>query len=53
MEQLFTPDQFGAGHLNIIRLGREICHPRKPECERCPLNAICDYYRVRNETLKN
>jgi len=53
MEQLFTPDQFGAGHLNIIRLGREICHPRNPECERCPLNAICDYYRVRNETLKN
>lgn len=45
MERLFKPDQFGPGHLNIIRLGREICHPRKPECERCPLNALCDYYR--------
>jgi endonuclease-3 len=44
MEQLFLPDQFGPGHLNIIRLGREICHPRNPECERCPLNAVCDYY---------
>jgi endonuclease-3 len=45
MEQLFLPDQFGPGHLNIIRLGREICHPRNPECERCPLNTKCDFYR--------
>jgi endonuclease-3 len=43
LEQVFTPDQYGPGHLNIIRLGREICHARKPECERCPLNAVCDY----------
>jgi len=44
MEQLFTPDQYGPGHLNIIRLGREICHARKPECEKCPLNRICDFH---------
>ena len=43
LEQVFTPDQYGPGHLNIIRLGREICHARKPECERCPLQAVCDY----------
>ena len=45
LEQVFTPDQYGPGHLNIIRLGREICHARKPECERCPLNAVCDFYQ--------
>ncbi len=45
LEQLFTPDQYGPGHLNIIRLGREICHARKPECERCPLCTVCDYYQ--------
>jgi endonuclease-3 len=44
MERLFLPEQFGPGHLNIIQLGREICHPRNPECERCPLNVLCDYY---------
>lgn len=43
MEQLFTPEQFGPGHLNIIRLGREICHARKPQCDNCPLNKICDF----------
>ncbi len=42
---LFLPEQYGPAHLNLIRLGREICHPGKPECVRCPLNAICRYYR--------
>lgn len=45
LEQLFTPQQYGPGHLNIIRLGREICHARKPECEKCPLNKICEFYK--------
>ena len=45
LEKVFTPDQYGPGHLNIIRLGREICHARSPECARCPLAQICDYYR--------
>lgn len=43
MEQLFMPDQYGPGHLNIIRLGREICHSRKPQCDSCPLKEICDF----------
>ena len=45
LEALFVPEQYGTGHLNLIRLGREICHARKPECSRCPLNAICDFYQ--------
>jgi len=32
-------------HLDIIRLGREICHPREPECPACPLARICRYAR--------
>lgn len=45
LEKLFDREQYGPGHLNLIRLGREICHARKPECEICSLNAICDYYQ--------
>ncbi|PKB17734.1 endonuclease III [Flavobacterium sp. 5] len=26
-------------------LGREICRP-KPKCEECPINSICNYYRI-------
>jgi len=45
LEKVFMPEQYGPGHMNLIRLGREICHARKPECEICPLNGLCDYYR--------
>ena len=45
LEKVFKPEQYGPGHMNLIRLGREICHARKPECERCPLSGLCDYYQ--------
>jgi endonuclease-3 len=38
---LFDPQTYGPAHLNIIRLGREICHARKPNCPACPLNDLC------------
>jgi endonuclease-3 len=41
---LFQPEQYGPAHLNLIRLGRELCHPRKPECLRCPVKDVCQYY---------
>jgi len=28
-------------HLNLIRLGREICRPRNPMCPECPLLPVC------------
>jgi endonuclease-3 len=30
-------------HLALIKLGREICRPRKPRCNECPLREICSY----------
>lgn len=39
-------DAYYDAHLNIIRLGREICHARKPECKICPLLNYCDYYQT-------
>lgn len=30
-------------HTNLIRLGREICTPTKPNCGICPLLKICNY----------
>jgi endonuclease III len=45
LAEIFPPETYAAAHLNIIRLGRELCHPRKPECKKCILNSICDYYQ--------
>ncbi len=41
---LFPPDSYYPAHLNIIRLGREVCRARSPECGGCPLQDLCDYY---------
>jgi endonuclease-3 len=43
LEQLFPPEAYYAAHLNLIRLGREKCHPRKPECSTCPVLEYCEY----------
>jgi endonuclease-3 len=32
-------------HLNLIRLGREVCRPRTPRCPRCPLRPACRWAR--------
>lgn len=42
-ESLLPPETYYAAHLNIIRLGREICHARKPNCPGCPLRAQCNW----------
>jgi endonuclease III len=39
----FPTDSYGPAHLNIIRLGREICTARKTNCTACPLQQLCDY----------
>lgn len=44
---IFPPETYYAAHLNLIRLGREICKARKPECERCPLQRVCSFYTQR------
>jgi endonuclease-3 len=45
MESLLPPETYYAAHLNLIRLGREICHARKPECAKCPIRKLCDFGR--------
>ena len=30
-------------HVNLIRLGREVCHSRRPHCWRCPVADACGY----------
>lgn len=43
LENLFPPETYYAAHLNLIRLGREICHARKPDCLNCPIRKLCDF----------
>jgi endonuclease-3 len=43
LESLLPPETYYAAHLNLIRLGREICHARKPDCPHCHIRKLCDY----------
>jgi endonuclease-3 len=43
LESLLPPETYYAAHLNLIRLGREICDARKPFCPKCPIIKLCDY----------
>ncbi|MCS7070144.1 MAG: endonuclease III [Anaerolinea sp.] len=44
MEAIVPGEDHYAFHLNLIRLGREICQARQPKCPLCPLQAQCHYY---------
>lgn len=43
LAKLFPPETYYAAHLNIIRLGRETCKARLPQCPSCPLESICEF----------
>ena len=49
LEALVPPELYWTFHLNVITHGRQICHARKPQCEICTLQHICDFYRQPDE----
>lgn len=48
-EALLPAECFYALHLNLIRLGREICQAREARCALCPLQPLCDYYNQQGD----
>jgi endonuclease-3 len=43
LESLLPPETYYAAHLNLIRLGREVCAARKPNCPVCPVRDLCEF----------
>lgn len=43
LDELVPKGKFYSLHVNLIRLGRQICRPREPLCEKCPVVEYCDY----------
>jgi endonuclease-3 len=41
------PQFMATVHLHLIRLGREICHPSRPDCSACPLRDDCEWARAK------
>jgi endonuclease III len=47
MDSTVPRGKFYSLHVNLIRLGRTLCRPREPLCERCPIVEYCDYGQQR------
>lgn len=43
LSSLFPTEAYYPAHLNLIRLGREICQARRPDCPACPVIDLCNY----------
>ena len=43
MNTLIPPGKFYSLHINLINLGRALCHPQNPRCARCPIVEYCEY----------
>lgn len=48
LAECFPPEAYYPAHLNLIRLGREICKARHPDCPLCPIKDLCHFYHSSN-----
>lgn len=49
-EKLLPNEDFINYNYGILDLCIGICKPKKPECENCPINNICLYYKEKDST---
>ncbi len=49
MERIVPPELYYTFHLNLTKLGREVCHARKPDCNACVLKEICNFHKAWGE----
>jgi len=45
LEKRFPKEMWIKLHHRIIWFGRLVCHAKKPECEKCPLQSVCVYFK--------
>ncbi len=51
MEAMVPSQKYHSFHINLIRHGRLICHPRAPECTICVINRYCKFFKSTHPEL--
>lgn len=46
LQALLDDDRVYSFHVHLIEHGRRVCHARRPECPRCPLQKECEAYQA-------
>lgn len=41
LQTVFPEDRYLEAHILLIRLGRNVCRPRRPRCGECPIENLC------------
>lgn len=44
LKEAIPQKNWSEAHHWLIWHGRRVCHAQKPECSRCPLSAVCDFF---------
>jgi endonuclease III len=48
LEATLPPEHIYEFHIDMIRHGRRVCHAQRPDCGKCVLRDLCDYYAAIN-----
>ena len=51
LERALPPEQVYEFHVNMILHGRQTCHAQRPNCEHCPLLAVCPWGQAALQTV--
>jgi endonuclease III len=43
LEEVIPEKKLGEMHFALIKLGQDICKPRRPLCPLCPITSLCTY----------
>ncbi len=46
LQSAIPKKDWSSAHHWLIWHGRKVCHSRKPDCENCSLNGVCDYAKA-------
>ncbi len=50
LTSIIPENEWTSTHLLLIRHGRSLCLARNPQCDKCPVSALCDYfYNIRKK----
>ena len=52
LQKAIPRENWTAAHHWLIYHGRQICDARKPKCDVCPLNHLCEYVQVKGNEAK-
>jgi endonuclease-3 len=47
LQKAIPKSDWSKAHHLLIYHGRRVCHSRKPDCENCALNGVCDAFKKR------